>query len=290
MPLLRVARVDLSVAAERLMNGSFVGEVTLQSPLLQVVVLYDEPDRATPRSGPGWDERLDRLFPLSIDRFATIDGEVRYENLGSDPPLDFFITDFYLEGINFANTREESGRLLAELEVAGRPFDEGELEAVLALDPYAVEPAFELHALVRDMPLVEWNDFIQAYAGVDVEGGTLGLYVELAVADNQVEGYVKTLFENVSVLGGSESLLNAFWEAVVATAAEVLENQPYQRLATRVPIQGTVDDVTTDTGELVVALLRNAYIEALQPGLEGTVGIEDLEYEARDPAEVEESW
>ena len=70
-----------------------------------------------------------------------------------------------------------------------------------------------------------------------------------------------------------ESLPGKLWEGLVEVVGEVLEDQDSDRIATRVPFSGSIENPEADIWSTVGGLLRNAFIEALRRGLEGKIGI-----------------
>jgi hypothetical protein len=63
------------------------------------------------------------------------------------------------------------------------------------------------------------------------------------------------------------------WESIVQVAAKILENPDKERVATRIPIKGRFDKAEPDVWAAIGGLLRNAFIQALVPGIEGSVGL-----------------
>jgi hypothetical protein len=149
-------------------------------------------------------------------------------------------------------------------------------------DPLAEPLRLELDAAARGLELTDLNDYLRSAAGVDAEGGTLDVYAEFATTDGRVEGYVKTLFTDMRLLGTTDignpgDALKVLWEAIVAGAATVLENQPYDRIATKVPLRGTTRGTSADVWTTVGGLLRNAFVVALGPALDDSVELTDME-------------
>jgi hypothetical protein len=282
-PFVKVERVDLSIRWTDLLRGRVVSEVVLHQPRIEFVSEASGPDAQTGEE-TSWSERIGKLVPFRIERFTIRDAEVRFTHRGIDPPVDLFLTDGFLEILNLTNIRQ-AGRdpeLWAEAEAAGRPFGTGEFEARLRFDAAADEPRFELDAALRGVEMIELNDFLQAYGNVDAEDGTLEAYAEFAVSDRKVEGYVKTLIEHLRLARFSEiddpiDALQTLWEAFVQLGAELLENQPHDRLAVRLPVRGELGATSTDLLATVASLLRNAFVIALRPAIEESIEIEDLE-------------
>lgn len=290
-PFLEMERLDLSVQWAGLLRGRIVADATMHHPVASFVLAETERAEQTGEE-TSWTARLDDLVPFRINRFVVRDGELRFRDLTTDPVVDAYMTDFYLEALNVANIRgegpsedESSEALPAEVEAAGRPFGTGEFESRLRFAPLADPPRFELDLSVSRLHLFDLNDFLSAYGSVDAEAGTLGVYAEFAGREGRIEGYVKTLFEGLSIVRFGEidspaDALEALWEGLVEVAAEVLENQPHDRLATRIPLRGPIGEPGTDLVAIVGNLLRNAFLSALGPAIDDSIELRDMEIAA----------
>ncbi len=121
-----------------------------------------------------------------------------------------------------------------------------------------------------------------------MQRGTAQIYAELQAKDGSFSGYVKPFFEGVDVLDIEEEakeqgLLASLWEALVGVTAETLEDQSRDRVATRIPIAGSVASPQVGFWTTLGNVLRNAFVEALVPALENSVG-RDAAAERRDPS------
>lgn len=293
-PFLDVPRLELELQWGALLEGALVGEAVVRLPTLHVVVGETEEASQTGGESSSWVAQLEALVPFQLNRFAVRDGELRFRDLTTKPMVDLYMTDFYLEALNISNVRATSSELLpATVELAGRPFGTGEFEGRLRFDPLAEPLRFELDASLRKVQLIDLNDVFQAFGEVDAEDGTLGVFVEFAASGGRLEGYVKTLMEDVALVRFAEiedplDALDALWEAMLALAVEIVENQPRNRLATIVPVSGELgESVAADLPDLVIGLLRNAFVVALRPALNESVALGDLRIESKDgdPAE-----
>ena len=279
-PFLKVRLVDLSIEWLALAYGEVVGEIDLHEPALQATIAHD--DRAETGTAPDWPEYIKQLFPFRIDRFTVRDGELHLKNVTTEPQVDLLMSDFYLEVLNLTNVRGHSRSLVAEAEAAGRPLGEGEFEARLFFDPLAEPMRFDLDAELRGIPVVELNDFLQAYGNVDAESGTFSAFAEFAVSNGRVEGYVKTLFEDLKVLSVGEiddpqDALEFLWEGLVGLASEVLENQPHDRLAMKIPLRGELGQVEADMLGTIASVLGNSFVAALRPAIDDSIELRGLQ-------------
>jgi hypothetical protein len=287
-PLVEMRRLDISVQWSGLLHGRIVAEAVCHHPVFEFALLRPQPatdpeqEEVTGKDEP-WTLHLDDLVPFEINRCVIRDGEIRYRDDTKNPPVDLYVTDFYLEALNIANVRERPGEpLYAEVEAAGRPFGTAELEARMRFDPLSQPLRLELDMAVRKVQLTDLNDFLRAYGKVDAEAGTLGLYAEFATQDGQVEGYVKTLFDHMRLVRARDlsdpgSLVGAAWEGAVGLASRLVRNQPHDRLATKIPLRGTLSGTRPDLLATVGSLLGNAFLAALGPAIDDTISLRDMQ-------------
>lgn len=283
-PMLEVKRVDLSLRWSALLHGRVVAEVVCHHPIVSFEARGEHRERDAAVADEPWTWHLDRLAPFAIDRFVVRDGEVRYRDASRSPVVDLYATDVYAEVLNLANVRDaaQNRELFTEVEVAARPFGTAELEARARLDPLAEPVRLEMDAAVREVQLTDLADWLRAYGAIDAEAGTLGVYSEFAAADGQVEGYVKTLFDGMRIvryrdLTDPREALHGLWEALVSAAVTVLENQPHERLATKIPLRGTTNGTRADVLATLGNLLRNAFLAALGPAIDDSIDLRDME-------------
>jgi hypothetical protein len=138
----------------------------------------------------------------------------------------------------------------------------------------AEEPTFSIDATLEGVALPALNDFLKAYGNVDAEGGTFSAYAEIAAQKGAFDGYVKPLFKDIRVTQWrkDEGLTRRVWEGLVQFAAKILENSEKKQVATRIPLKGRFDKPQPDLWATIGGLLRNAFIQALTPGIEDSVG------------------
>lgn len=283
---LQVRLVDLSLEWLALAHGRVVGEIVLHQPVLQATLSRDQQEAET-GTQPSWPQYVSQLFPFRLNRFTARDAELHLQSLTTEPEVDLFMSDLYLEVLNLTNVSASSDPLVAVAEAAGRPLGIGEFEARLRFDPLADPLRFDLDAELRKIPVVLLNDFLQAYGNVDAEQGVFSASAEFAVSEGRVEGYVKTLFEDLALLSFDEvedpgDALELLWEGLLGLASEVLENQAHDRLATKVPLRGELGETRADLLSLVVNLLRNALVAALRPAIDDSIELEGLEIVEQD--------
>lgn len=291
VPFLAVRELDLSVRWGELLDGEVVGELGLYQPVLTFVKHESEAYSQT-EIDRTWQERVERLFPLRFDRVVVQEGKIAFEGLQTRPPVDLELADVAMEIVNLTNVRTEAGDELPSWAwLRAEAQGHAQLVGAMRFDALADPPRIEADVSLRDLELTRINDFLRAYAGIDAEAGTLDLLAEFATSGGRIAGYVKTFFEGMEIvsledLEGPDDVLSFFWEALVSVAAEVLENQPTDRLATRIPLEGSLEGPEPDLWSAIAGVVRNGFLKAVVPDVEGSVEIEDVEGEGGAGAEA----
>ncbi len=116
------------------------------------------------------------------------------------------------------------------------------------------------------------NDLLRAHAKIDVASGVFSVYSEIGVKNGRVQGYVKPLFRDLDIhdekQDAGESLGQKLKEKAADLAARIFENRPRDQVATVTRLEGPLENPAASTWEVLVNLVRNAFIEAILPGFE----------------------
>jgi len=274
VPLFSSPKVDLSVEWRQLFKGRLVGEIELQQPEINFVSAPTE-DAKQASVDATWVDRVKDLFPLKLNRVTVREGSVHYRDFHSSPKVDLNLKDVEGVATNLTNQPTPGLELPAGVHATARLPGDGPFRLDARLAPLSEEPTFSMDVSAENVPLTSLNDFLKAYANVDAEAGTFSAYAEFAAEKGGFNGYVKPLFKDIQVARSrkDESLGRRIWEGLVQLAAKILENPEKERVATRIPLSGRFDKPQPDLWATIGGLLRNAYIRALVPGIEGTVGL-----------------
>jgi hypothetical protein len=275
VPFVEVPRASGSLDWGALLRyGELVLEAEVESPALHLVAAPTQAEQQTGEGGR-WQETVDALTPIRVDRVTVRDGRVHYHDFHSDPRVDVVLSDLSLVAENLTNIRDPEDPLPARARLEATPMTAGRLLVTADLDPLARSPRFDVDVELTGMELVPWNDLLRAYAGFDAQAGTIALFAELEAREGRFEGYLKPFVADLDVLdveqeAEEQSPLASAWEALVGVTAEVLQNQPTERLATRVPVSGSVERPETGFWPAFLNVLRNAFVEAFSPRLDRT--------------------
>lgn len=281
VPFFSAKKLDLSLEWSSILNASLVGEVEIVEPKLNFVQGRTEKE-SQDGSEANFAQKLKELFPLKINRFDITNGEVHFRNFHSKPKVDIFIDSLFIHATNLTNSKKVSKTLVASIDARGKAMGTGRLVSHLDIDPYTPFPTFNLDFRLERVDLRKMNNFFDAYASVDVESGTFQVYAELAASNGKFTGYVKPLFEHLRILDvktDNENPLKLLWEALVEGVTRILTNPSKDQLGTTIPLSGRFDDPDADILSTLGGLLKNAFIQALRPGIEGTITLQKAKAE-----------
>lgn len=282
-PFFASSAIDLSVEWKALFHGSIVGEVILQKPMLRFTKDKVEP-KDVARDSSDLKELLDDFMPLQINRCEINQGRIIYIDGKSKPPVDIQMTNVHVVAENLRNSYDSTVVLPSSINATATVY-EGLLTFKAKTNPLADDPTFDMSAELKNTNLVKLNDFFQAYAKVDVNKGTFGLYTEVAAKNKQFVGYVKPIIKDLDVLGHEDRKDNLFqkaWEAVVGGVGKILQNQPKDQLATKIPFQGSMDEPKTNVWYALANVLQNAFIHALKPSIDNDITISSVKVQKEE--------
>lgn len=283
-PFFAASKIDLSVEWKALFHGEIVGEMIFKNPVLRFTKDKVEP-KDVRKDSTDFRELQDDFMPLRVNRFEAVNGRIRYIDDTSNPRVDLVLSDTYIIARNLRNSYDSSGEILpASLQARASLYD-GTLSVNARMNPLADDPTFDMNIELKNTNLVKMNDFFKAYSKADVSRGSFGLYTEFAAKEGRFKGYIKPLIKDLDVLGKEDrkdNILQKTWEGIVGGVSEVFENQKNERLGTKIPLEGTTRDLDTNVWYAIGEVIRNAFIQALQPAIDEEINIATVDQDKKD--------
>jgi hypothetical protein len=280
IPFFKARSVDLAIEWEALWNRRLVGRIVMDRPELNFVAADTEEDTQTGADQP-WLDIIKDLFPFRINSAIVKEGTVRFIAVHTEPPVEVFMEHVNGSVENLTNIEGRRGQRVATVTATAVAMDTADFTLDAKLDPSTDEPNFEVVATLLGLDVTTLNDLTNAYGKFDFERGNFELVVEARAENGRIVGYAKPLFQDLRVISFADlkedDALRAFWEAIVGTASEVLENREHDQFATRVPLEGDIESPDSDALEIIGAVLRNAFVRAFMPQPEGSVVPVDVE-------------
>ena len=205
---------------------------------------------------------------VRAEHLRVTQAEVGVTNRAAARPFRVFFTDVNLEVDNVTNQRTEG---IGRIHLTGKFMGSGATNATMRVsDPKG--PDFNLVLRLEDTDMKTMNPILRQYGKFDVVDGTFSLYSELTGKGGRVTGYVKPLFKDVKAYDPSQDRDKGFvkklYEKLVGGVSKLLKNVPRDEVATKVDVAGRLDEPQTSTLQAIGNLIRNAFIEAILPGLE----------------------
>lgn len=270
-PFFSAETVDFSIAWKDLFDGRLVSDIFVDAPRMIVTRTATPADPS--EEGRRWQDVIEDIFPIEITHFEISRGTFRFVDDTSAPRVDVTLSDLHILTTGLRNTpTPDSNPFPAVLSAQANTLGGGRLELFVQADPLAAQPRFQLKLDLKEVDLTALNDFLEAYANVDVSAGTFQLYLEVNAADGAFDGYLKPFadhveFENLS--DKSKGPLRRFWEAIVSGVTSIVENEERQQIGTRIPFSGEFGSTEVGIWPTIANLVRHGFGRALFEGLDG---------------------
>ncbi|SDK59608.1 protein of unknown function [Catalinimonas alkaloidigena] len=291
VPFIDLDRIDFAIEWPALLDGAIRGKILLDHPQVNFV---DAPNEADGQAGDetseaDWRQTIDELFPLSINRFEIRNGEIRFRNFTTKPAVDIAVNNLFLVATNLTNTEDSTNQLVSDLHAKAQVLGDGDITLEGGFSLLEDPMPFDINLALENVNLPVLNDFFLAYAGFDMEKGTLDLYTEVATEENQFTGYVKPILKDIQVLSLKNDPIKPrrlLWESGVSLVSFIFKNIPKDQFATEIPISGELNNPDVDVWKTIVNVLKNAFIEAYAPQLDNDVDLSDVGVSKKELKEI----
>ena len=156
-----------------------------------------------------------------------------------------FMQKINLQATNLSNVVNTEKKLPSNIKATAVSIGSGNVHLNGNLNLLKEIPDMDLDFSLEKANATGINDLTRQYAGVDFESGTFELYSEVAINDAYMKGYIKPMFINTKLIGKNDEggLLKKLWEGFVGVFKFILKNQGTDTLATKVPIEGDLNNV-----------------------------------------------
>ncbi|GGG52263.1 hypothetical protein GCM10011403_06820 [Pseudohongiella nitratireducens] len=279
-PLFSTQQLRFSLLWSALLGGTIVGEVDLTQPVLNFVDSTAEEERQS-GAGEPWLNIANDLFPLRIDHLQIRDGRVVFLNSNASPPIDVSLQDINLIALNIANSRDLAKELTTLVSATANTTGSGNLAFDVSLTPNTQLPTFDINLEASDIGLTDFENLLNYYAPFDLEAGELDLALEMASDAGELTGYMRPVLHNIDVFSwkgdveeDGDGLFRNLAELFTGAITEIFENQASNQFATEVEFSGTLDEPDIDTFAAIAAILRNAFVDALEARIDNSINLE----------------
>lgn len=270
VPFIAIDVTDLSIQWGALFHGRIVSNADLEKPVINFAV--SPSGRAEQTGGEvDWSKPIRDLMPIDINLATFTQGKLTYQDFSTEPKVNIYIHNMSGEMRNLRNVVDGAEALPSSIIVKGDSIGGGALHLDGKMNILPSPPDMNLNVKLENVNLPALSDYTQAYAGVDVEQGTLHIYSEFNIKKGRISGYIKPLASNIHLidLNKGKNPIEVAWEVVVATVVELFTNQSKDQFATKIPLSGNLNNVQTDGFATIAGIIRNAFIQSFRKGFEG---------------------
>jgi hypothetical protein len=272
-PFFSADRIDFSISWSEIFHGRLVSQIRVRNARLAFLRGPDE-ESSQLTADKRWQDAINDLFPIDITSLDIEGGVLRFVDTTHTPRVDVAVRNLRIHATGLQN-RSKGGPdpLPAKIDISGVAIGDGQLHLFTKLDPLADKAHFQLALELRKVSLPALNDFLHAYANVEVAKGQFEVFVQMAMGDGHYEGYVKPFFSDLSfadVKDEEKSLGHKIWKAIVEATVNLAKNGDSKQIATRIPFSGDANDLDIHAWKTIENGLHHGFVKALSQGFEGT--------------------
>jgi Domain of Unknown Function (DUF748) len=208
---------------------------------------------------------------IRVDVLKIKDSSFGYVNKTSNPPYRLFIDHAEVTLKDFSNQFVEGH---STFELKGKFMGTGDTRITGTFRPETKNPDFNLNVAIENTDMTAMSDLFRAFGNFDIKEGLFSFYSELSIKGDRVDGYVKPLFKNMKVYDRRQkeekSIFHKLYVGLVGGISKLLEN-PRKDVVTKADISGPIGSPKTNTWQIIIKLIQNAFIKSILPGFEKEV-------------------
>lgn len=273
VPFFYTNRVKVGLEWKSLFKGAIVAKIDVDSFMVNFVKGPTKEQSQTSVDS-SWVDLAADLMPISINRFEVHKGEVHYRDYYSSPQVDVLANQIYVLGENLSNVKDSAVALPSTITLKANVYG-GAVNVKARLDALSKVPLFDITAEIKKIPIPRLNNFARAYGNLDVQKGYFSIYAEAAAKNNMIKGYAKPFVEDLDVLNLKEEkddpLKSKLYEGLIEVGSWFVENHKKDDIATRIEIEGKLDNPNISVWQIVTDLLRNAFVKGFFQSIDNTV-------------------
>ena len=278
-PMLDFPKADISIEWRAIFHGKIVSEVEMYHPEFNY---YITPNKLSPQETPGqddWTKALHELVPFKINRYTVEDGKFLYADIVESPDINLLIEKISLSATNLSNVVDKSKALPSYVRMHAVSFGDGNLNVTANMNLLKKIPDMDVNLSLKNSNVTALNTVSLATAGFDFEKGQFELYSEFAIRNGYLKGYLKPMFHNIKIPDSpgkpNSSVIKRLWEGLITFFGFVLKNKPKDSFATKIPIEGNLNDPDIKLWTLITNIFRNAFIKPFSNEVDNDIQFKD---------------
>lgn len=274
VPFINFEKTDISIEWKSLFEGKIVSEIIMTRPEI-IYVMEDQQTEGETPDVEDWTKALTELVPVDINHFEVHQGKIAFVELQADPNIDLHFDKLELTADNLRNVKSKDRTLPSPIVASAISIGNGSLKLKGAMNIIKEIPDMNIEFALEKADITALNNFTRHYAGIDFESGTFELFSEIAIADGYLKGYMKPLLTDSKLIGKEDGFLGVLWEGLVGFFKFTLKNQSTDTVATKIPLEGNLNDVKASILPTVANIFGNAWISAFNGDIDDEIEFED---------------
>ncbi len=286
IPFIDIPATDLSIEWKSIFNGTIVGEVIFIDPNIRFIGgdKIEGNKKSIPQTGEDvdWTIPISRLTPFKINTIEIKNGSIFFFDFSTKPEVDIQLKQLHLLATNLNNAEERTNALPSKVIATAVSIGNGQL--TINMDINVMKDIPDLHMDLKfesiDMPAL--NDFFLAYANVEIEQGLFNVHSEMTIDDGKITGYIKPLAHDVKIAmveNQNTKPINLIWKSIVGFFVEVFSKQKKDQFATKVILQGDLNNPNTPMWPTVWNVFKSAFVQAFEINTNNTIKFTPLKIE-----------
>ncbi|NRD21664.1 DUF748 domain-containing protein [Winogradskyella litoriviva] len=281
VPFLNFPHTDISIEWKSLFNGRIVSEIIMNNPEVIYVMEDQQTNGETPNTDD-WTKALTDIVPIDINNFEIHNGKFAFVELQANPNIDLHFNQLELIAKNLRNVSSKDRTLPSPIHATATSIGNGKMTANGNINLIKEIPDLNIEFGLENANVTSLNSFTKHYAGIDFKSGTFELFSEIAIANGYMKGYIKPLVTNSKLISKDDRFLSILWEGFVGFFKFILKNQKTDTLATKVPIEGDLNNVEAGVLPSVINIFENAWIKAFKSAVDNEIEYEDAFKEKKE--------
>ena len=273
-PLLHIQHLVVRIAWRQLVHGAIVANVEIDSPRLHVVTRAEQP-----RPGESPKSREDQLAklehelelqtPLKVNLIEIHRGAVTVIETSGKPMPKLELTNLELSIANLATRAASKEHLPTILDGHGTLQRTGVVTAKITADPWAKGLNFDGRVSLRHLQVADLQTLVAATTQLKPTKGTIDLFAQFNAKNGHITGGVKPVLHDVELAPANPSPWTSLKAWIADLGLDIFsthQGSDEKKLATVVPIRGTVNDPQAQLWPTIMGVVRNAFVEGVTEG------------------------
>ena len=278
-PMLDFPTTDISIEWRALFHGRVVSEIEMIHPEFNYYITANKLSAKETPDQDDWTKALHKLVPIKINHFTVDDGKFLYADIMESPDINLVIQNISLSATNLGNVVDKSKALPSDVKINAVSFGAGKLGVTAKMNLLKKMPDMDVNISLKKSDVTALNTVSLASAGFDFEKGQFELYSEFAINNGYLKGYFKPMFHNIRIIDRldkpNSSVLKRLWEGVVTFLGFVLKNKHKDSFATKIPVEGDLNDPDVNVWTLIKNIFRNGFIKPFSNEVDNDIQFSD---------------